>query len=495
MRTLFFKIFLSFWLSHLLVVMLLFSVLKAALESRDAADPRGAAPLPSQALEGAARLSAAAFESGGTKTLAAQLNRIRDKTGLSSVLLDSSGRSLARSTGNAVPARGLDLARLAARSGQAEFAPVGPDIVGARPVRSGGRLYVLVAQSSAGGGTLLGGRRLRFESARLLAVLLGALVVAWGLARYLTAPVVKLRSTAQQLASGDLSARVGPQMGSRRDELAELGRDFDLMAERIEGLMMSERRRAESQHRLLADISHELRSPLARIAFALELAHGDDGQTPKYLERIERESGRLNELIGQLLTLARLESGGEISRGVSIDLARLVKDVAEDADFEARRRDCRVHTVQLDECRLQGAPDLLRSAIENVVRNALRYTREGSTVQVSLQHASAQLLSPQAPAEAVIRVRDFGPGVPESSLSEMFRPFYRVEDARDRQSGGTGLGLSITQRAVRLHGGSVRACNAPDGGLEIELRLPLVPAASAAASVEKPDESRLAARP
>jgi signal transduction histidine kinase len=300
-----------------------------------------------------------------------------------------------------------------------------------------------------------GGFRLDFELIRMGAVLVAATVVAYGLARYLAAPTAKLRRATQQLAAGNLTTRVAPQMGRRRDELADLGRDFDTMAERIEALLQAERR-------LLGDISHELRSPLARLQVALDLAQQDAApHTVPYLERMERESARLNELIGQLLTLTRLESLAFEAPRESVNLSALVDEIAADADFEARGRNRVIQVVQCDECEIEGNRQLLRSALENVVRNAVRYTPENTSVEISLfrEGAKDEGSDKKAPgnkstySSAIIRVRDRGPGVPEESLPRLFDPFYRVADARDRQSGGVGLGLSITKRAVAFHGG------------------------------------------
>ncbi len=170
-------------------------------------------------------------------------------------------------------------------------------------------------------------------------------------------------------------------------------------------------------------------------------------------------------MISQLLTLTRLESGTDGRKRTEVDLATLVREVAEDADFEARGTNRTVQVVSNDKCSINGVEELLRSAVENVVRNAVRYTPEGTAVEVALRRQNGH---------AVISVRDRGAGVPDEALEKIFRPFYRTEDARDRQSGGgTGLGLAITERAVRLHGGSVQAANAADGGLSVEMRLDL----------------------
>ncbi|HVF11411.1 MAG TPA: ATP-binding protein, partial [Abditibacteriaceae bacterium] len=299
---------------------------------------------------------------------------------------------------------------------------------------------------------------------RWLALVLTASAVCYGLARYLAAPAVTLRAATSRLAEGDLSARVGPAMGRRRDELADLGRDFDRMAERIETLVQSERR-------LLADISHELRSPLARLTVALELARQDAGDKAQpSLQRIDFEAEKINELIGQLLTLTQLESGVSASSRQSVDITALVRDIASDAAFEARGHDRDVCTGQLEPARVDGVPHLLRSAIENVVRNAVRYTEEKTSVEIEVECPAS--LPDSVLNSVLIRVRDRGPGVPAAALTHLFQPFYRVDAARDEHSGGTGLGLSITERAVRLHGGTVRAANAPEGGLVVEIRLP-----------------------
>jgi two-component system sensor histidine kinase CpxA len=315
---------------------------------------------------------------------------------------------------------------------------------------------------------------------RWLAALLAATGVSYGLARYLTAPTARLRHAAQRLAAGDLSVRVAPRMGKRRDELADLGRDFDLMAERIQSLLAAERR-------LLGDISHELRSPLARMQVALDLAdQSADEQTRSYLQRIEREGARLNDLIGQLLLLTRLETAAVETRREKIDLAELVLQVAADADFEARRHNRSVRVTQSVAAQTFGNTELLRRAIENVARNAVRYTTEKSVVEIALRRESACGAEagstpgpggPKANHDYVrITVRDFGPGVPEASLSKLFDPFYRIASARDRQSGGVGLGLSIAARALRFHGGEITARNAEGGGLLVEMRLPLLKA-------------------
>jgi signal transduction histidine kinase len=279
-----------------------------------------------------------------------------------------------------------------------------------------------------------------------------------------------------------LSARAGAPASGRSDELAELMRDFDRMADRIEGLV-------DSQSRLLKDVSHELRSPLARLSVALGLARQKSPpelapELEGSLNRIELEADRLNQLIQRLLTISRLESGTDGLHKTTLSVRELVEEVAHDAEYERPGCVCRVITAEGksaagkpgagklndDEYLVDADPDLLRSAVENAVRNATRYTAEGTTVEVRLERERAA-----SGDEIVIRVLDSGPGVPNEALQKIFEPFYRLDDARNQQTGGAGLGLSIADRAIRLHGGQLRASNRKEGGLEVEIRIPAAP--------------------
>jgi len=289
-------------------------------------------------------------------------------------------------------------------------------------------------------------------------------LVCYLLSWYLTKPIVRLRMATRQLAAGDLSTRTGAPSAARRDEVAGLMRDFDAMAERIESLL-------KAQSRLLNDISHELRSPLARLNVALGLARQRAGvESVDMLDRIELEASRLNELIGRILTLARLEDGEQLVPQTPVALGELVENVTEDAEFEAQARQCHVHTtIPEGEWIVRGNASLLHSAVENVVRNAIRYTHEESSVDVELRSEERS-----GKREAVLRVSDAGPGVPADALGKLFEPFYRLDEARGRQTGGVGLGLAITERAVRFHGGKVAAFNRQPSGLIVEIRLPLI---------------------
>ena len=321
---------------------------------------------------------------------------------------------------------------------------------------SRGNRYVIVCEMP-NGPILFSRVPWRVRALRGIAVFSMAGLFCYLLARYLTIPVVRLRAATQHFAAGDLTARVGSASGRRRDELIDLGRDFDAMAERIEGLM-------NAQKRLISDVSHELRSPLTRLNVSLELAKQRAGaEAAPMLDRIEREATRLSELIGQLLTLSKLENTNEAVGKEVVALSQLVQEVCSDADFEAQAKHRHVKLLRNDACTMSGSAELLRRALENVVRNAIRYTKDGTTVEVALTRQQN---------EAWITVRDYGAGVPESSLADLFRPFYRVADARDRQTGGIGLGLAITERAIKLHNGTVQAANATGEGLLVTIGLP-----------------------
>jgi two-component system sensor histidine kinase CpxA len=306
----------------------------------------------------------------------------------------------------------------------------------------------------------------RFSAAalgRILAVLGVAGVVCFVLARHIARPVDQLRLAARNIASQQLQTRVDGSVLERRDELADLGRDFDRMAERIEHLVTAQRR-------LLADVSHALRSPLARLNVALGLARQRNSQpSSEHLDRIETEAERLNNLIGQLLTMARVDAGVDLERPVRFDLGSVVEEVTTDADYEARQRECVVNFRQSGDCVVDGSREMLRGAVENVVRNAVRHTTERSRVDVSLERRNGS-----AGLRAVIEVRDHGPGVPADAVETLFEPFNQVSVKGPSNPHRTGLGLAITRRTFEVHGGSATAANAADGGLVVTLQLPLL---------------------
>ncbi len=455
--SLFPKVFLWFWLATALVIGALMLTTELTREDEHSKAFSGM----DRAMDAFALHAAETFERGGRESLLKLFGTDAEGPHVLFFLFDESGAELADKD---APAYVRETARRAASSGRIERGKHGRRMFVAHPATTGaGRRYVLVDSFGPRGPFSDSPWAL---AARVLAALLTAGVLCYLMARYIVSPVVKLRAVTRQVAGGDLSARVGPLLGRRRDELGAMGCDFDAMAARIEALL-------SAQQRLLRDISHELRSPLARLGVAVDLVRKRTGpEAEGHLARIEREAERLNEMIGQLLTLSRWEAGAEGVRRVPLDLAALVREVAEDADFEARAQGRSVELIVCEECETAGTPALLRSAFENVVRNAVRHTPEGTAASVSLKCLRSEG-GGDGGGEAVLAVLDKGPGVPEEALKEIFRPFYRVDDSRTRETGGTGLGLTITERAVRLHGGTVTASNVPGGGFAVEIRLPL----------------------
>jgi len=448
-RSLYLKIFIWFWLAMIIINVALFAAVALTRPT-----PTGRSWRDLTQVGPNAQKAAEIFEQSGAPALTAALQATEKSSGVSATFFDESGKEL---SGRAVPPGAAELIAKATESREIEFNFAGRNTLVARPVVSArGQRYMYVAHIP----------RPPFQPSfqtlglRLLIVLVVGGIFCFWLARYLTTPLLKLRTTTNELAEGNLGARVATNLAKRRDEVGQLGRDFNVMAERLESMV-------KAQQRLLGDISHELRSPLARLGVALGLARQRSGpEANGALDRIERESENLNEMISQLLTLTRLESGTDGRKRTDVNLAALVREVADDADFEARSQNRAVQVVSSDNCSIKGVEELLRSAVENVVRNAVRYTREGTAVEVALRKQNGG-----SDNFAVISVRDRGNGVPEEALEKIFRPFYRTEDARDRQSGGgTGLGLAITERAVRMHGGSVQAANAAGGGLSVEMR-------------------------
>jgi two-component system sensor histidine kinase CpxA len=281
------------------------------------------------------------------------------------------------------------------------------------------------------------------------------------LARHIAAPIDRLRAATKKIAREQLGTRIDRDVLNRGDELADLGRDFNGMADRIETLVTAQRH-------LLSDVSHALRSPLARLNVALGLARRHSAPAAaEHLNRIELETERLNTLIGQLLTMARVDSGVDLERRMVFDVAAVVDEVAMDADYEARGRGCVVEVSGPRNCMVAGAADMIRGAVENVVRNAVRHTADGSHVEISLERRQSA-----AGPSVVIQVRDHGPGVPEKIMPRLFVPFYRGPHADNNQN-GTGLGLAITRRAFEIHGGAATAANADGGGFIVSLELPL----------------------
>ncbi|SFN61187.1 two-component system, OmpR family, sensor kinase [Formivibrio citricus] len=290
-------------------------------------------------------------------------------------------------------------------------------------------------------------------TATLVASLIFAVLLAW----YFAKPIRNLRTAFDALAKGNLGARVASAMGHRRDELNDLGKDFDQMASRLQSLV-------DGQRRLLHDVSHEMRSPLARLQVAIGLARLQPGKFEETMQRLERESERMDKLVGELLTLSRLEAGVGCARPEEVSMKQLVEDVVEDAHFEAEVLGKQVQAGQLADATITGQAELLHRALENVVRNAIRYTPQGGcvTVETRIDKAAGKLF---------LTVLDQGCGVAESELEAIFEPFNR--GGKSAGADGHGLGLAIARRVLEAHGGSIRAFNRNEGGFGVEMALPL----------------------
>ncbi len=380
------------------------------------------------------------YEHGGSEELAPTLQRLRNTIQGDLIFTNSGGRDLL--TGD----NRTDLLREARdRRGYFFSLPFTrrDNVVWGRPSPDGQYWLFLIAP----------GRRSMFWfiQTQHLWILGIVVLLCYGLAMHLTSPVRKLQRAVDRFGKGDLTARATT---TRRDELGQLARTFNLMADRIQTLVTAERR-------LLMDISHELRSPLARLSVAIELARSGSSSEMS-LDRIQKEADRLAILVGELLEVTRAEGDPANRKLEEVCLDELLTEIVEDSRIEADARGCSLELNIRERATMNADPELVRRAVENVVRNAIRYSPPGTSVDVSLDVSGSA---------ARIQVRDHGPGVPAETLGLLFEPFYRVESDRDRASGGVGLGLSIARRAIQLHHGSIRATN-ENPGLCIEIELP-----------------------
>jgi signal transduction histidine kinase len=279
-------------------------------------------------------------------------------------------------------------------------------------------------------------------------------ILCWAAAVWLVSPIRNLTATVERFGRGDLSARWHTR---RRDEVGSLGRAFNETAGRLQRLLTSERR-------LLADISHELRSPLARLKFAIRLARSSADQGYA-LDRIERDVDRITSMVSELVEITRAEGDPEARKFEIVDLEQVVNNIVSEERLEAESRECKLQVSGQFAQPLWGDPELLHRAVANVLRNAVRYSPSHSAVEVRLAETADS---------SIVEIRDHGPGVPEELLSQIFKPFFRAEESRDPNSGGIGLGLAIAMRAVQLHQGAITAENAKPG-LKVQIVLPRLP--------------------
>jgi two-component system sensor histidine kinase CpxA len=388
----------------------------------------------------------------GKPGLAQYLDEIEQSSRIRATLLDPESRDILE---RGVPPGARDVLEEARSTGESRFR-TGRRWRGASVISTETGSYIFVAEIIPSG-SLLNFEELRTPLVRLTVALISGALLCLILARHITAPIRSLQSVAARIADGDLSVRAVPAISPRKDELADLARDFDRMADRVQSLL-------QKQQELLGDISHELRSPLTRLGVSLELLRrGETDAT----ERMQTDLDCLNGLIQQILTLTRLQAYGGQKTEATINLRSLLESVAEDAGFEGKEQGKSVVIAHADTCWTRGDPALLRSCVENVVRNAVRHTKPQTGIVIVLN------LGNQGDTKSAnVLVADQGAGVPLDALPRLFEPFYRVPGSREHKMGGSGLGLSIAQRVALLHGGSITARNREAGGLEMEIRLP-----------------------
>jgi len=444
-RSIFAKILIWFWLSMFLVVL---SVVAISIAS--GVEPEGRRWL-SHVLDLYGSSAVDFYTHGGAPKLDQFLDDIQKSSGVQAALLDPQGNEV---SGRGIPRAANAVLSEARATGHTQFR-TRFQWSGAAVVPTANGNFIFVAQIHP-----LRGYWRQFDLSvlllRLSVGLLAAGLLSYLLARHIGKPIRAMQTAAGRIAHGDLTVRTSPAIQPRADELADLARDFDRMAEHIQSLL-------QQQKELLGDISHELRSPLTRLTVSLELARRGD---PDAFEQMQSDLERLDALIGRILTLTRLEAGGARFTEAEFNLRTILEGVAEDARVEGKREDKIIVLSQADDCWTKGDANLLRSCFENVIRNAVRYTRPRTGVEVSLA------LHDAAAPRALVRVADRGPGVPPEALPRLFEPFFRVEESRDPAAGGTGLGLSIAQKVAALHGGTIQARNREGGGLEIDIVIP-----------------------
>jgi len=455
MGRLFWKIFAGFWITLLLTVLVISAALTIrheALRSQDITLAEG----PHN--DYAVKITWLMFRHGGEHAVRSLSRNWISKHDRMPLVVDQDGHDL---LGRTVPADALKQARERLETGNLA------DRRGLRTFDTGGGKHYIIFQISDPASPprprhLFPPFRIETPVGMMLAAILASLAVSALLARHFSRPIRKLQNAFKAASSGQLDIRVGDSVGNRHDEIGDLGREFDGMALHLQQLV-------GSQNRLLHDVSHELRSPLARLQVAVGLARQNPTQLDTALSRIERESERLDILVGEILTLSRLETRGQEGNDDYVDPIELVASVIDDARFEAESTGQRIlfHNSLQEEVVIRARGKLLHRAVENIVRNALQHTPSHSTISVS---TARDPLSDNL----CITVEDCGNGIPEKDIDAIFEPFFRSENASGR---GYGLGLAIAKRAIEVHGGSIQASNRPQGGLAIHIRFP-IPAAT-----------------
>ncbi len=399
-----------------------------------------------------------AYEAGGSSGFAHFAQQNTDDQGRKLYLLNGMYQDVLN---RGLPEHGYDVAK---RTRAGQLIVFRSTFAAYRYISTNGRPYVLLLFLNKGVGKLVT-QTSRKQAFFYLSMLLVMSVPCFWLARHIASPMLELQDAAQRVAAGDLKARAPRKLLARHDELRDLSADFNTMVDRIEALV-------QTHKRLLASVSHETRSPLTRLALATALLRRyEQPETSALLDRLDREVATMDVLMGQLLTLARLEEGVHREKTNTVDITSLVEGVVADANFEADTGQPRVQFRSPLAVWIEAADGVaLRSALDNIVRNALRYTPASSSVEVELYSNSEG-----ASEQATIVVCDAGPGVPEEYLEAIFQPFFRVHSEAEGARSGNGLGLTIASEAIHLHGGNIKATNRRNGGLQVEINLPVRP--------------------
>ena len=440
-RSLYWKIFFFFWLTLITVIFSVATLSEIIVEERDQDQYQRVVRLGIKAAD--------IFETNGPAELTAWLRYIDQEFDVKGFMLDSKRRPISLAN---LPKNWLQFALPLTQNRLSER-----HLRGFQPYRissSSDRIYTFVAHRDNRGpypAWLKHLPILQVFTALVIVALLTAFVT-WRI----TDPLRKLKQATDSFARGNLDTRLTNLVGARKDEIGEVGLAFNHMAERI-SLLVS------NQQRLFRDISHELRTPLARQQIAIELLARKMPETEhQSLHRIEREIDRMNALIDQVLSLLRLEQQGQSPVDETYDLGALLQKLTQDAQFEAQSK----HQVLLQQpphIVLTGQPELVSRAVENILRNAIRYTSADGRVFLQVEKRKDNV---------VIRIEDEGEGVPDDALKRLFEPFYRVETSRNQQSGGYGVGMAIADQAIRAQGGTIEASNRSTGGLRVDINLP-----------------------
>jgi two-component system sensor histidine kinase CpxA len=451
MRKLYWKIFLSFWLATILIILTIAWVTSEIAQ-------KSSGPISERLfMDSYANAAVATYESGERAALIKWLKQTGLSRQMNLYLLNSKGEIL----GDSAPPEVIKKISNNLLEGNLDedVSKFGHLLISHEILSTSGTVYRLVAISERPLEHFVhipwAGLTIRL----LIAIFISGLI-CYLLSIYFTQPLEALGRAARLIAKGKLSTRVGQIAGHHNDELTELSFEFDSMAEKLETLMLS-------KERLLQDISHELRSPLARLQVAIELGRQKtQGGAAQEFQRMELECLRLNNLISEILDYARLDKSTNTTQKTLVDMPNLIRQTINDANFEFSPLVPRVSAGEIHPCELMVDQRLIHRAIENIIRNALSYSPVDSKVIISCYCMNEH-------NQVLIDIEDEGPGVPEEQLSKIFNPFYRVDTSREKNTGGYGLGLAIARQAIKLHHGEILAKNRAHGGLHVRIILPI----------------------